>query len=170
MLSFVDNGLLFTWRKYFSFCNSLLFCSYNVISNLLSKFGFIVKHSKTEVFYFSRSHSLFNPPPLDLSFISSPVLYPKKSWKYLDFIFDRKLSFHQYIDFYSNKTISTVKCIKSLEIWLEIWFLIRSIFSIGVAYSWLLFMVSNCSIITKLLYYIHWRCWVKCREKLLSEY
>ena len=39
-------------------------------------------------------------PPLDLSSIEGFVLTPKNSWKYLDFIFDRKLSFYQHIDFY----------------------------------------------------------------------
>ena len=93
---------------------TLFFCSYNVVSNFLSKFSLIVKHSKTKVFHFSKSHSLFNPLPLDLSSIGSPILYPKKSWKYLKFIFDRKLLFHQHIDFYSDKTISTIKCMKIL--------------------------------------------------------
>ena len=36
-------------------------------------------------------------------------------WKYLDFIFNRKLSFHQHINFYSNKVMSTVKCMKILS-------------------------------------------------------
>ena len=38
----------------------------------------------------------------------------KNSWKYLGFIFDKKLSFYQYINYYSNKAISTVKCMKLL--------------------------------------------------------
>jgi len=113
-LFFVDNGLLVTQSKSFPLSNSLLFCSYNVISNLLLKFGLIVKHSKTKVFHFSKLHSSFNPPLLNLSFISSPILYLKESWKYLGFIFDRRLSFYQYINFYSNKVISTIKCIRIL--------------------------------------------------------
>jgi len=52
ILFFVDNSLLVTQSKSFLFSNSLLFCSYNIVSNPLSKFGLIVKHSKTEVFYF----------------------------------------------------------------------------------------------------------------------
>ena len=81
---------------------------------LLSKFGLQVEHSKTEVFYFSRSLIDFSPPPLDLSPIGSSLLVPKDTWKYLDFIFNRKLSFHKHIDYYANKAISTVKCIKIL--------------------------------------------------------
>jgi len=114
ILSFVDNGLLVAQSKSFSTSNFILFCSYNIVSSLLLRFGLIVEHSKTEVFYFTRSHGSFNPSPLDLSSIGSPTLYPKDTWKYLGFIFDRKLSFHQHIDYYSNKAISTVKCMKIL--------------------------------------------------------
>ena len=63
---------------------------------------------------FNRLHGVFNPPQLDLSPIDSPTLRPKKTWKYLGFIFDRKLMFYQHIDHYSNKAISSVKCIKLL--------------------------------------------------------
>ena len=35
-------------------------------------------------------------------------------WKYLRFIFNRKLSFYQHIDFYCNRAISIVKCIRIL--------------------------------------------------------
>jgi len=78
ILLFVDNGLLVVQSKSFSISNSLLFCSYNIISSLLSRFGLIVEHSKTEVFHFTRLHRLFNPPPLDLSFIDGSMLYPQR--------------------------------------------------------------------------------------------
>ena len=94
--------------------NSLLFCNYNIASILLQKFGLTIKHSKTEVFHFSRSHRSFNPSPLNLSTLGGPILYPKEVWKYLGFIFDRKLSFQQHIDFYANKAILTVKSMKIL--------------------------------------------------------
>ena len=81
---------------------------------LLKKFDFIVEHSKTKVFYFNRSHGDFNSPPLDLTPIGGPILQPKNTWKYLGFIFDKKLVFHQHIDFYSNKAMSTVKYMKIL--------------------------------------------------------
>jgi len=115
ILSFVDDRLLVAQSKSFHFSNSLLFCSYNVISNLLSKFGLLVKHLKAEVFHFTRSHSTFNPPSLNLPSIGGPILHPKEFWKYLGFIFDKKLSFCQHINFYFNKAISTVKCMKILE-------------------------------------------------------
>jgi len=99
ILSFVDNRLLIAQSKSLLLSNSLLFYSYNVVSNLLLKFGLIVEHSKTEVFYFTRSQGSFNPPPLNLFSISRPILCPKDSWKCLGFIFDRKLLFHQCIPF-----------------------------------------------------------------------
>ena len=114
LISFVDNGLIMTQNKSIDILNSHLFCSYNVLSNLLIKFSLVIKHLKTEVFHFNRSHGLFNPPPLDLSLIGGPILCPKNSWKYLGFIFDWKLTFHQHIDFYSNKAISMVKCMRLL--------------------------------------------------------
>ena len=84
------------------------------MTKLLDKFGLIVEHSKTKVFHFNRLHSFFNPPSLNLSSIGGSVLTLKSSWKYLGFIFDRKLSFHQHIDFYSNRAISMVKCMRIL--------------------------------------------------------
>ena len=77
ILSFIDDSLIIIQNKSLSLSNSLLFYSYNVVSNLLLKFGFIVKHSKTEDFYFSRLYSPFNLPPLDFSFLSGPILLPK---------------------------------------------------------------------------------------------
>ena len=94
--------------------NSNLFCSYNIISSLLEKFGLIVEHRKTEVFHFSRSYSIFDSPPLDLSPLGGLILKPKNTWHYLRFIFNRKLTFQQHIDFYSNKAISMIKCMKML--------------------------------------------------------
>jgi len=112
--SFVDNGLFISQDKSFDISNSRLFCSYYVMTNLLDKFGLVVEHLKTEVFHFSRSHGPFNPSPLNLLPLDGPILSPKNSWRYLEFIFDRKLTFHQHIDFYSNRTLSSVKCMKLL--------------------------------------------------------
>jgi len=114
ILSFVDDGLLLSQSKSFSISNSHLFCSYNIATILLSKFGLIVEHLKTEVFYFTRSQGSFNPPPLDLSPIGEPILHPKELWKYLGFVYNRKLTFHQHINFYLNKAMSMVKCMKIL--------------------------------------------------------
>lgn len=58
ILSFIDNGLFISQEKSFSVSNENLFYSYNVISTLLTKFGLIMEHRKTEVFHFSRKHSV----------------------------------------------------------------------------------------------------------------
>ena len=81
---------------------------------MLKSFSLIMEHSKTEVFHFSRLHEVFNPSLLNLTVIRGPILLPKTSWWYLGFFFDQKLTFQHYIDFYANKVISSVKCIKML--------------------------------------------------------
>ena len=77
ILSFVDDGLIIAQNKSLDISNSYLFCSYNVLSKLLDSFGLAIEHSKTEIFHFSRSQGFFNPPPLDLSLIGGPILWPK---------------------------------------------------------------------------------------------
>ena len=114
ILSFVDDGLLIVQNKSFIISNSHIFCSYNILSKLLDSFGLAIEHSKTEIFYFSRSQDVFNPPPLNLSLLGGPILQPKDLWRYLGFIFDRKLFFHKHIDHYANKALSMVKCMKLL--------------------------------------------------------
>ena len=114
ILFFVDNRLFIAQSKLFSISNLVLFCSYNIASILLKKFRLIIEHTKMEVFYFFRLNGIFDPPPLDLSILGGPILYPRETWKYLSFIFDRKLSFYQHINFYVNKAILMVKCMKIL--------------------------------------------------------
>jgi len=53
ILSFMDNGLFIAQHKSISISNMNLYCSYNVISTLLIRFGLVVKHGKTKVFHFS---------------------------------------------------------------------------------------------------------------------
>jgi len=55
ILLFVDDGLIIAQDKSLDISNSHLFCSYNVLSKLLDKFGLIIKHAKTENFHFNRS-------------------------------------------------------------------------------------------------------------------
>jgi len=114
IISFVDDGLFLSQDKAFDVSNSWLFCSYNVMTNLLDKFGLIVEHLKTEVFHFSRLHGPFNPFPLNLLPLGGLILFSKNSWKYLGFIFNRKLTFHQHVNFYFNKALLSVKCMKLL--------------------------------------------------------
>jgi len=79
IILFVDDRLFISQDKSLVSSNSCLFCSYNIMTKLLNKFGLIVEHSKTEVFHFNRSHGLFTLPPLDLSFIGGPILIPKNT-------------------------------------------------------------------------------------------
>ena len=113
-ISFVDDSLFISQSNLIDISNSHLYCSYNVLTNLLEKFGLVIEYSKTEIFHFNRSHRVFNPPPLNLSPLGGNILLPSNTWKYLGFIFNRKLTFHQHVDFYTNKAISTVKYMKLL--------------------------------------------------------
>ena len=88
MLSFIDDKLIIAQNKSILSLNSQLFCSYNVLSNLLTDFSLVIEHGKTEIFHFNRSHGAFNPPPLDLTPLGGPILCPKDSWKYIGFFFD----------------------------------------------------------------------------------
>ena len=92
-LSFVNDRLLISQEKSFEKTNALLHCSYNIILSLLNQFGLIIEHRKSEIFHFSRSYRIFNSSPLDLSLLGGSILYLKDIWRYLGFIFDRKLSF-----------------------------------------------------------------------------
>ena len=107
-ISFVHDDLFISQSKLLHISNCHLFCSYNIMTIFLEKFGLIVEHSKTEVFYFNRSQGSFNPLPLDLLPIGGTVLWPKNTWKYLGFIFNRN------VNFYSNKVMFTVKYMKIL--------------------------------------------------------
>jgi len=79
ILSFVDNGLFISQHKSISISNVNLFYSYNIVFTLLTKFGLVVEHGKSEVFYFSRVYGNFNLPLLDLSPLEGPILLPKNT-------------------------------------------------------------------------------------------
>ena len=115
IISFVDNSLFISQNKSISHSNANLFYCYNIISSLLMKCGLVVEHGKTDIFHFSRSHRVFNPSSLNLSSFGGSVLLSKETWRYLGFIFDHKLTFRSYIDFYVNKVIFTIKCMKLLS-------------------------------------------------------
>jgi len=77
LLSFVDNSFFITQHKSITVLNMNLFCSYNIISFLLTRFRLVVKHGKTEVFYFSRLYGVFNPSSLDLTTLRAPYYFSK---------------------------------------------------------------------------------------------
>ena len=61
LISFIDDGLIIAQNKSINTSNLHLFCSYNVLSNLLVKFGLMIEHAKTEAFHFNRFYGTFNP-------------------------------------------------------------------------------------------------------------
>ena len=79
ILSFVNNSLFIVQSKSLTISNLFLFCSYSITSSLLKKFRLIIKHSKTEVFHFSRSYGVFNPSLLDLFILEGLILYPRET-------------------------------------------------------------------------------------------
>jgi len=66
IISFVNNGFFISQNKSILHSNANLFCYYNIVLFLLIKCSLVVKHGKTDIFHFSRSHGLFNLPPLNL--------------------------------------------------------------------------------------------------------
>ena len=170
LISFMDDGLIISQNNLIDILNSYLFYSYNVLTKLLDKFGLIIEHSKTETFHFNRTHRVFNLPLLNLSPFGGPILYPKDSWKYLGFIFNRKLIFYQYINYYSNKAISTSNTWSSLEIHCKESTQSKNAYCIDVTYFPSLYMVFKYGFTTKLLYRTTWKSWEKCREELLFGY
>jgi len=112
---FIKNGLFVSQDKSLVVSNSYLFCSYYIMSFLLEQFGFVIEHGKIEVFHFSRLYKVFNSLLLNLTTLEGPILYPKETWCCLRFIFNRKLTFQQYINFYTYKAILTIKCKNACE-------------------------------------------------------
>ena len=114
LLYFVDSGLFISQEKSYEKSNTILYYSYTIISFFFSQFGLIIKHNKSQVFYFSRSTKKINPSPLDLRSVGSSILKSKDIWCYLGFFFNKKLSFQYHIYYYANKSLSTIKEMKML--------------------------------------------------------
>jgi len=113
ILSFIDNGLLISQEKSYELSFAFLLSSYNMISKILADSGLVIKHSKSEVFHFTRARNPPNPP-IDLTSVRGPILQPKLTWRYLGFFFDRKLNFHHHVHHYTMKCLSTLYAIKIL--------------------------------------------------------
>jgi len=77
LLSFVDNSFFITQYKSITVLNMILFCNYNIISSLLTRFRLVVKYRKTEVFYFSKLYGVFNSSSLDLTTLRAPYYFSK---------------------------------------------------------------------------------------------
>ena len=52
IISFVDDGLFISQNKSISHLNTNFFYGYNIILSLLSKYGLVIEHRKTDVFIF----------------------------------------------------------------------------------------------------------------------
>jgi len=112
-LSYVDDGLLVFQGRMYNKTLPELTSSYSIVSDLMASFGLVMKHDKSEIFYFSRAHNDSNPE-LNLLAISAPTLKPKTYWRYLGFYFDQQLSFKEHVQFYSTKALTTVKAMGML--------------------------------------------------------
>ena len=102
--------LSYFWNKK---SNTNLFCSYSIIFSLYEQFCLMIKHNKSKVFHFSRTMKNYKPSSLDLRPLERHILQSKDNWKYLKFIFDRILTFHQHIHFYANKVLSNIKMLEN---------------------------------------------------------
>ncbi|KXN91617.1 hypothetical protein AN958_12672 [Leucoagaricus sp. SymC.cos] len=77
----------------------------------------MLEHDKSEVYYFSCWKGDDNPP-IDLGYApytGDTPLQPKLFWQYLGFFFDRQLTFHEHVQYYSTKAISMVCAIGRLS-------------------------------------------------------
>ena len=126
-----------------------LFSSYNIISFLFNQFGLIIEHSKSKVFYFSKTTKNFDSLPLDLGLLGSLLLRPKDMWRYFEFMFDRKLSFYQYVYYYFNKALSTIKRIRMLGNLIGGLLFVYKCFLYIMSIMPIALLVSNCGILKK---------------------
>ncbi|KXN91593.1 hypothetical protein AN958_00358, partial [Leucoagaricus sp. SymC.cos] len=65
---------------------------------------------KSELFHFS-CHKNDDNLPIDLGYapyMGNSLLHPKTFWRYLGFYFDCQLTFHEHVQYYLTKAISTV--------------------------------------------------------------
>ena len=112
----MDDGTIIAQSKSLDDNCVALSSAYAVIFDLFTKFGLWLEHDKSEVFHFDRSHSSHNPG-IDLGFApytSANKLMPKPFWQYLGFYFDRKLTFHEHVRYYSTKARTTVSAMRML--------------------------------------------------------
>ena len=111
IISFVNNGLLILQENLLKKQTSFFF----VIISSFCFYSISLNSSLNKIFHFSKSYRTFNSPPLNLGLFEEPIYCPQDTWRYLGFIFNKKLSFQQHFNFCSNKTLSIVKCMKMLD-------------------------------------------------------
>ena len=77
LLSFVDNSLFVSQEKSYEKSNAILYSGYNIVFSLFNKFGLVIEHNRSEIFYFSKSTKEANLSPLNLRPIKDTVIKPK---------------------------------------------------------------------------------------------
>jgi hypothetical protein len=116
VLFYVDDGTLIVQSKSWDSNLHILREAYGIMFDLLTEFGLVLEHDKSELFYFSRKPRDDNPS-LDLGYqlyTEGNSLKPKAYWRYLGFYFDCKLSFKEHVQYYSTKALTTVQAIEML--------------------------------------------------------
>ena len=122
-LFFVDDGTFFTSSTSMTTNASRLSRTYLTLSSFFAKIGITIEPSKVELMHFIA----FNPtgparrflhkrqPPLTFT-VNGQVhtILPKEVWRYLGFFFDSFLKFHFHVQFYINKSFSTIRACSML--------------------------------------------------------
>jgi hypothetical protein len=116
VLSYVDDGTLIVQFKSWDSNLRVLREVYGIMFDLLTEFGLVLEHDKSELFHFSRKPGDENPS-LDLGYqpyTEGNPLKPKAYWRYLGFYFDCKLSFKEHVRYYSTKALTMVQAMGML--------------------------------------------------------
>ncbi|KAF7779125.1 hypothetical protein Agabi119p4_3470 [Agaricus bisporus var. burnettii] len=118
-LSFVDDGLLVATGNCRMDTHDTLKEAYAQMTSIFKDFGLVMEHTKTELFNFADSARNKNSPNPSINLGVAPFTrespcVPKDVWRYLGIMFDRNLTFRDHVKFYSTKSVSAVRCMKSL--------------------------------------------------------
>jgi hypothetical protein len=116
LISYVDNGTIIvqsdTWDKNLVKLKS----AYKIVFELTQSMGLVLEHNKSEGFHFSWKHSDSNPDidPGYAPYTGTTPLHPGTTWRYLEFFFDRALTFWEHVKRYTNKALTTVRAMLAL--------------------------------------------------------
>jgi len=167
VLLFVNNGLFISKEICYEKSNISLFYSYNIIFFLFSQFSLVIEHNKSEVFHFSKSMKIINPPSLDLTFLKSLLLRPKDMWWYLGFFLTRNYLFDITYDITLTKSFLQSKTWKYWTIYQENSLQYTNISYIEHVFSLSPYIVFSSGISKEHYYTNLLRNWRKYREKQL---
>jgi hypothetical protein len=112
----VDDGTLIVQSKSWDSNLHVLREAYGIMFDLLTEFGLVLEHDKSELFHFFRKPGDDNLS-LDLGYqpyTEGNPLKPKTYWRYLGFYFDHKLSFKEHVQYYSTKALTMVQAMEML--------------------------------------------------------